>query len=158
MCRLPFGELFSEVENGAPVFGRLDCGIGFEEFRRAWLVQSGDMSRKYSRCLRRNQVADHIYHAALERLRNSYQPREAHPVRAMLVFLDLLKRDADLACKLILAKSEFTPPQADAAAQGHVKWVWPVICRVFAHVLSLSRESEHPSAIRSIGDFLAAPN
>jgi hypothetical protein len=36
--------------------------------------------------------------------------------------------------------------------------VWRVIFLVFAHVLSLSRESEHPSAIRSIGDFLATPN
>jgi hypothetical protein len=59
----------------------------------------------------------------LQYLRNLLQSARAEPVRALLVFLYLLKREAELLAQLLLADAQHHPPHTHPAADVLVERV-----------------------------------
>ena len=59
-----------------------------------------------------------------ERIRNGEESRGADAIGAMLIFLDLLKREAKRGSQIRLVHAKEEPPRPDAPADMHVGWVW----------------------------------
>ena len=80
----------------------------------------------------------------LQRVGHRLQPAGADAVRALLVFLDLLKRDAELVAELLLAQAEHLPAHAHPAADIDVRRIgalgpslWTVDHSVLTNPLSM---------------------
>lgn len=65
------------------------------------------------------QIAD----PALQRLSDLSQSRKAHPVRTELVFLDLLKRDAERRGQSLLGDAKCASTLTDAAPDSDIELV-----------------------------------
>ena len=98
-----FEEMPTDVANLAPA-GRGQVG----DVRRHFLEEEGD-----------RHVEDH---------RDLVQTAGADSIGATLVFLYLLKGQAERLAELLLAQSEECPPQADATSDMDVDWIWFSTC------------------------------
>src|SRR6185312_13487745 len=132
------GELAGQVQDRTPTLGRVDAGVSLEQVAGAGLRQERDLARQRSRALGLVEIADQIGDAAFQRLGDLHQPREADAVGAVLVFLHLLKGDADGARQLILGETQFLAPQAYARAERDVERVGSMFVGILGHFDSLS--------------------
>src|SRR6185369_8723344 len=73
-------------------------------------------------------IREEIGHRHFESVRHRLQPAGADAVRAFLVFLDLLKRDAELFTQFFLAQSEHFPAHPYPAADINVGRIWSLDC------------------------------
>src|ERR1041385_7369406 len=65
----------------------------------------------------------------LKNVRNLLQPTGTDPVRALFVFLNLLKSQAERIAELLLAHSQHHPAHADPASDMLVGRVWRLFCK-----------------------------
>src|SRR6476620_2155890 len=74
------------------------------------------------------QFVEEILHGDTEDLRHVIEPARADPIRSLLVFLYLLKGDAEQFAQLLLAHADQQPAHPHAISDMAVDKVWIAFC------------------------------
>src|ERR1051325_3482280 len=105
---------FDELHAGALNAARRDAREGAQQAQRIGRVEEAEDGAGVLRsAVRRAEEERHRY---IERLGDPHQPAGADPVHALLVFLHLLKRDAEQVAELGLRHALGHAPRPDALA------------------------------------------
>ena len=125
-------------------------GLGEREsVRRGEKV--GHLGRQWSHFLRlgcsryTRRAFEEERHRDLQDVRDVLQPARANAVRALLVFLDLLKRQPKCVAEIRLAHCQHHPAHAHPVADVLVDGIWSLLADGFDHRFRIEKSARHPT-------------